>query len=93
MGCCEWGMEIKILAAEFLIMIPQLRQFHAALGDAIDDAVLLVNPPRPPARQRVPQRFECKGKVITQRQWLCHQHLAYLRQYHHHSQERLQYQR
>ncbi len=27
------------------IMIPQLRQFHAAFGDAIDDAVFLVNAP------------------------------------------------
>src|ERR1051325_926967 len=39
------------------IMIPHLRQFHSAFGEAIHDAVLLINPPRPPPGQRVTQRF------------------------------------
>ena len=38
-------------------MIPHLRQFHAALGDAIDDAVFLVNSSRLPSGQRMTQRF------------------------------------
>jgi len=39
-----------------LAVIPHLCQFYTALGGAIDEAVLLVNAPRPPACQRAAER-------------------------------------
>ena len=39
------------------VVIPHLRQFHSTFTDAIDDAMLLINSPRPPTGQRVAQRF------------------------------------
>jgi hypothetical protein len=38
-------------------MIPHLRQQNPLLGDAIDEAMFLVNAPRPIAGQRMTKRF------------------------------------